>query len=160
MKTSERQTFNKHWIHRSFLILNKIQGCIIFSSKQKYLEYFRNFHKQMHIVSSSELSVKLVRMKFPDISQTKFLKHSNLQPISRRSRLFQIFLNFQTILSDVPNPADITFLSTFLQKKMVLLHQNFDLVQVSSYLGSVLSNSPFLMPVRFRLLINYSFRSF
>ena len=40
VKTSERQTFNKHWIHRTFLILNKIQGCIIFSSN------FQTFSRQ------------------------------------------------------------------------------------------------------------------
>ena len=52
MKTSERQTFNKHWIHRTFLILNKIQGCIIFSSN--FQTKFRK-HSKLQTISRHSL---------------------------------------------------------------------------------------------------------
>ena len=54
MKTSESQTFNKHWIHRTFLILNKIQGCIIFSSN--FQTKFRKHSKLQKISRHSLIS--------------------------------------------------------------------------------------------------------
>ena len=48
VKTSESQTFNKHWIHRTFCILNKIQGCIIFSSN--FQTKFRK-HSKLQTIS-------------------------------------------------------------------------------------------------------------
>ena len=52
MKTSVSQTFNKHWIHRTFLILNKIQGCIIFSSN--FETKFRK-HSKLQTISRHSL---------------------------------------------------------------------------------------------------------
>ena len=52
MKTSESQTFNKHWIHRTFRILNKIQGCIIFSSN--FQTKFRK-HSKLQTISRHSL---------------------------------------------------------------------------------------------------------
>ena len=51
-EASESQTFNKHWIHRTFRILNKIQGCIIFSSN--FQTKFRK-HSKLQTISRHSL---------------------------------------------------------------------------------------------------------